>query len=110
MTTDEPAMPVPLSPDDAGALPSGGAAASPSVSVGRHTAIMAAGTLASRVLAMVRSALLVAAIGLTGSIAAESYSVANKLPNVMFAVLAAGVACAALTAGVPPYPICCSTV
>jgi len=91
MTTDEPNMPVPLSPDDAGALPSGGAAASPSVSVGRHTAIMAAGTLASRVLAMVRSALLVAAIGLTGSIAAESYSVANKLPNVMFAVLAAGV-------------------
>jgi putative peptidoglycan lipid II flippase len=68
----------------------------PSVSVGRHTAVMAAGTLVSRGLGMVRGALLISAIGVTGSIAAESYSVANALPNVMFAVLAAGVLNAAL--------------
>lgn len=59
--------------------------------LGRNTAVMAAGTLVSRVLGLVRTMLLVAAIGVTGSVAAESFSVANKLPNVMFAVLAAGV-------------------
>lgn len=59
--------------------------------VGRHAMVMASGTLVSRALGMVRSMLLIAAIGVTGSIAAESYSVANRLPNVMFAVLAAGV-------------------
>jgi len=57
---------------------------------------MAAGTLVSRVLGLVRMFLLAAAVGLTGSVAADSYSVANKLPNVMFAVLAAGVLNAAL--------------
>ncbi len=65
-------------------------------SLGRNTAIMAAGTAVSRALGMVRNFLLVAAIGVTASVAAESYAVANKLPNVMFAVLAAGVLNAAL--------------
>lgn len=65
-------------------------------SIGRNTAIMAAGTLVSRGLGLVRTMLLVAAIGVTASIAAESYSVANKLPNVMFAVLAAGMLNSAL--------------
>ncbi len=83
MTSDDPVSPVPIEATTP--------ASSRSSSVGRHTAVMAAGTLVSRLLGMVRSMLLVAAIGLTGSIAAESYSVANKLPNVMFAVLAAGV-------------------
>lgn len=59
--------------------------------VGRHTAIMAAGTLVSRVLGMLRGALLTLAIGVTASVAADSYSIANKLPNAMFAILAAGV-------------------
>lgn len=40
--------------------------------------------------------MLAAALGLTGSIAIESYSVANRLPNVMFAVLSAGVLNSAL--------------
>jgi putative peptidoglycan lipid II flippase len=57
---------------------------------------MAAGTFVSRVLGLVRSMLLIAAIGVTGSVAADSYAVANKLPNVMFAVLAAGVLNSAL--------------
>ncbi len=61
-----------------------------------NTAVMAAGTLASRILGLVRNTiLLVAAISVTG-IAADAYSVANRLPNVMFAVLAAGVLNSAL--------------
>lgn len=58
--------------------------------------VMASGTLVSRALGMVRSMLLAAAIGITGSVAADAYAVANKLPNVMFAVLAAGVLNSAL--------------
>lgn len=64
--------------------------------VGRHTMVMASGTLVSRVLGMVRNMLLAATIGITGSVAADAYAVANKLPNVMFAVLAAGVLNSAL--------------
>lgn len=52
---------------------------------------MAAGTAVSRVLGLVRTSLLVAAIGVTGSLAADAFAVANRLPNVMFAILAAGV-------------------
>ncbi len=64
--------------------------------VGRQTMVMASGTLVSRVLGLVRTLLLAAAIGITGSVAADAYAVANKLPNVMFAVLAAGVLNSAL--------------
>lgn len=101
MTTDDPGATGPVNPADAGGLGAADVGAvdlgdGPSARVGRHTAIMAAGTLASRVLGLARSMLLVTAIGLTASIAAESYSVANKLPNVMFAVLAAGVLNSAL--------------
>ncbi len=96
MTTDDPGATGPVNPADAVGLGAADSSDGPSARVGRHTAIMAAGTLASRVLGMVRSILLVGAVGLTASIAAESYSVANKLPNVMFAVLAAGVLNSAL--------------
>lgn len=67
-----------------------------SKSLGRATAVMAAGTLVSRILGLVRSFMLAAAMGLTGSVAIEAYSVANRLPNVMFAVLSAGVLNSAL--------------
>jgi len=100
MTTDEPGVPGPadLSGRDLSGPDLTGSAEglTPSARVGRHTAVMAAGTLASRGLGMVRTILLGLAVGVTGSIAAESYAVANKLPNVMFAVLAAGVLNAAL--------------
>ncbi|WP_430867989.1 murein biosynthesis integral membrane protein MurJ [Demequina aurantiaca] len=64
-------------------------------SLGRNTAIMASGTLVSRVLGFVRNGMLVAAIGVTAGVA-NSYDVANKLPNALYAVLAAGVINAAL--------------
>ncbi|WP_159450201.1 murein biosynthesis integral membrane protein MurJ [Demequina sp. NBRC 110056] len=64
-------------------------------SLGRSTAVMAAGTATSRILGVVRGALLAAAIGVNAP-AANAYDIANKLPNAMFAILAAGVLNAAL--------------
>lgn len=65
-------------------------------SLARTTAWLALGTATSRVLGLARTILLGIAIGITGSTAADAYAVANKLPNVMFAILAAGVLNAAL--------------
>jgi putative peptidoglycan lipid II flippase len=67
-----------------------------STSVARTTAWLALGTGTSRLLGLVRTILLGAAIGITGAAAADAFAVANKLPNVMFAVIAAGVLNAAL--------------
>lgn len=80
MTDDSPSAPV----------AAGGEPAPRRRSLGRNTAIMAAGTLVSRVLGLVRTALLASAIGVTG-VAADAYAVANNLPNIMYAILAAGV-------------------
>jgi putative peptidoglycan lipid II flippase len=57
--------------------------------LGRNSIVMAAGTAASRLGGLVRNMMLVAAIGTTGSVAI-AFDVANKLPNVMFAILAGG--------------------
>lgn len=62
----------------------------------RTTAWLALGTGTSRLLGLARTVMLGIAIGITGSAAADSFAVANKLPNVMFAVVAAGVLNAAL--------------
>lgn len=59
-------------------------------SLGRSSAIMASGTAVSRVLGFIRNALLVAAIGVN-AYAANAFDVANKIPNALYAVLAAGV-------------------
>ncbi|MGC5165370.1 murein biosynthesis integral membrane protein MurJ [Luteimicrobium sp. DT211] len=59
-------------------------------SLGRSTALMAAGTAVSRVLGLVRNIVLVAAVGVTGDVA-NAFDVANKLPNILFAILAGGV-------------------
>ncbi|WP_082096007.1 murein biosynthesis integral membrane protein MurJ [Demequina flava] len=62
----------------------------PRKSLSRNTLVMAAGTGTSRALGLVRNALLVGALGAT-TVAANAYDIANRLPNVMFAILAAGV-------------------
>lgn len=67
-----------------------------STSVARTTAWLAMGTGTSRLLGLIRTILLGAAIGITGAAAADAFAVANKLPNVMFAVIAAGVLNSAL--------------
>ncbi|HEY8620619.1 MAG TPA: murein biosynthesis integral membrane protein MurJ [Dermatophilaceae bacterium] len=58
-------------------------------SLARSTAGMAAGTIASRVLGMVRAAMVLAVVGagLTG----DAWDVANTLPNIIYLLLAGGV-------------------
>lgn len=69
----------------------------PKPSLRRATALMASGTVVSRVLGLVRNMLLVGAIGVgSDSMGANAYDIANKLPNAFFAILAAGVLNAAL--------------
>lgn len=58
--------------------------------IGRHTTLMASGTAVSRVLGFGKGALLVYAIGLTGS-AANAFAVGNKLPNILYLLIAGGV-------------------
>ena len=59
----------------------------------RSSAIMAVGTLASRVTGFFRSALLVAALG-TGLLA-DSFNTANTIPNIVYDILLGGVLTAA---------------
>lgn len=61
----------------------------PAQSVGRSGAVMAAGTLVSRVAGMLRATLLASVIGTTG-LAAEAFTVANTLPNSLYLLLAGG--------------------
>lgn len=58
-------------------------------SIARSSMVMAGGTIASRILGVVRQSLIVAAIGagLTGN----AFSVANTLPNVIYMIIAGGV-------------------
>lgn len=57
--------------------------------LGRSTALMASGTAASRVLGLVRNSALVATIGLLGS-AANAFGAANKLPSILYLLIAGG--------------------
>lgn len=56
----------------------------------RSSVVMASGTLVSRILGFIRSALLVAAIGVSAG-AADAFQAANTLPNTVYNLLAAGV-------------------
>ncbi len=59
-------------------------------SIGRAGAVMASGTLASRLLGLVRAALLTGVIGTTGY-AADAFTAANSLPNSFYILIAGGV-------------------
>jgi putative peptidoglycan lipid II flippase len=61
----------------------------PVASVRRGAVLMSSGTLVSRVLGALRGVVLAAAIGATGQVA-DAFSVANKLPNVLYLLLAGG--------------------
>ncbi|MFE1318979.1 murein biosynthesis integral membrane protein MurJ [Kitasatospora phosalacinea] len=65
------------------------APAKPAASTGRNGLIMALGSLASRALGFVRSAVIVAALA-TGP-AGEAFNVANSLPNIVYMMLIGGV-------------------
>jgi putative peptidoglycan lipid II flippase len=59
-------------------------------SVAKSSAIMAAGTLVSRILGFVRTALLAVAIGSTAMVA-DIFESANTIPNIIYMLLAGGV-------------------
>lgn len=62
--------------------------------LGRASAILAAGTVVSRVLGFVRAAVLLTAIG--GFAAGDAFAVGNQLPNNIYALIAGGVLSAVL--------------
>lgn len=59
-------------------------------SVAKSSAVMALGTLVSRILGMVRSPLLLSAVVGLASPVADSFQVANMLPNLIYMVIAGG--------------------
>ncbi|MGB5951121.1 MAG: murein biosynthesis integral membrane protein MurJ, partial [Ornithinimicrobium sp.] len=61
-----------------------------SASLARSSALMASGTLVSRILGLVRLALLAGAIGVTTQVA-NAWQTANTLPNTIYILLAGGV-------------------
>ncbi len=64
--------------------------------LGRASAMLAAGTMFSRVLGFVKTFVLAAAIGQSGSAAANAFAVSNQLPNSVYTLIAGGLLSAAL--------------
>ncbi|WP_415504923.1 murein biosynthesis integral membrane protein MurJ, partial [Actinomyces slackii] len=60
-------------------------------SLARSSAIMASGTLVSRVLGLVRGALIIVALGATNSGAADAFNTANNLPTNLYNMMIGGV-------------------
>ena len=58
--------------------------------IARSSAIMAAGTIVSRLLGFAKAVLLAAVIGVTGSVAADAFGLANSLPNTIYVLIAGG--------------------
>ncbi|MFC0249021.1 murein biosynthesis integral membrane protein MurJ [Citricoccus parietis] len=86
--------PAPVSASDPGSasasVTASAAASSEADSTAKSSAIMAAGTLVSRILGFVRTALLTVAIGST-AMAADIFESANTIPNIIYMLLAGGV-------------------
>ena len=59
-------------------------------SLGRGSVVMTLGTVASRASGLIRAMLLVACVGAVGTVA-DAFDIANKLPNMLFALISAGV-------------------
>ncbi len=66
------------------------------VGLGRASALLASGTLVSRILGFIKAIVITATIGQTGSAAADAFGVANQLPNNVYALVAGGVLSAVL--------------
>lgn len=67
-------------------------------SLGRASALLAAGTMVSRVTGLLRTIVLVGLIGANRAPAADAFNIANQLPNDVYAIISAGV----LTAVIVP--------
>lgn len=59
--------------------------------LGRSSALLASGTIVSRVLGFVKAIVLAQTIGQTASAAANAFGAANQLPNNIYALIAGGV-------------------
>ena len=57
----------------------------------RASALMGAGTIASRILGFAKAIVLAQALGVVASAGADSFAVANQLPNNLYAIVAGGV-------------------
>lgn len=64
---------------------------SPRRSILRASALMASGTMVSRILGFVRNAMLIAAVGATAGGVGAAFQTANTLPNTVFNLLASGI-------------------
>lgn len=64
--------------------------------IGRASLFLASGTIVSRVLGFVKAIVLAAVIGVTGSVSADAFAVANGLPNTVYVIVAGGVLSAVL--------------
>jgi putative peptidoglycan lipid II flippase len=71
------------------------AEATTSGGLGRASALLASGTLVSRILGFVSAAVLAQAIGAIG-VGADAFAVANQLPNNIYAIIAGGLLSAVL--------------
>lgn len=68
----------------------------PKTSLARSSLVMAGGTLASRILGMVRAPMLLGAVVATNTPVAQAFDIANKLPNMLYMVIAGGLVNAVL--------------
>ncbi|MCU1638347.1 MAG: mviN [Microbacteriaceae bacterium] len=59
--------------------------------IGRASALLASGTLVSRLLGFVRAIVLTATLGAVASAAGDAFALANQLPNNIYALVAGGV-------------------
>ena len=66
------------------------------VRLGAASALLASGTIVSRLLGFLKVAVLAAAIGQTGSVSADAFAIATQLPNNIYALIAGGVLSAVL--------------
>ncbi|MDR2748815.1 MAG: hypothetical protein LBB10_02855 [Bifidobacteriaceae bacterium] len=62
----------------------------PKTNIAKQTSVLALGTLFSRITGQLRSIALVAALGATG-IAANSFDIANNIPNTMLVIISGGI-------------------
>lgn len=65
-------------------------------SLGSASALLASGTIISRVLGFAKTAVLAVAIGQGGSSVADAFAVSNQLPNTIYALVAGGLLSAVL--------------
>lgn len=68
-----------------------GPASAPGTGMARRTALTAAGTVVSRITGLARTIAMGAALGVAGSRLADTFNVANTLPNIVYELILGGV-------------------